>query len=409
MKILLSAYACEPNKGSEPGVGWHWAVELTKLGHDVWVLTRANNQQGIDKEYLTNQQPGNLHFLYYDLPSWVRRWKKGNRWVHLYYLLWQWRAYSVAKGIHAKEKFDLVHHVTFVSVRQPSFMGNLGIPFIFGPVAGGESAPWRLRFHYGVRGFCKDAIRDVVNLFVRFDPLMWRTFNQAQKIYVTSEQTKKLLPPRFRQKAKVQLAIGLDSNEMVEPVDRTKQAGLRILYVGHFLYLKGMGLGLRAFARLAQKVPQARLTMVGEGPDEKRWRKLARELNIADQVDWIPWVDRKGLSEIYERHDLFLFPSLHDSGGMVILEAMSHGLPVVCLDLGGPGVIANDSCSIKVNAMGKTEQQVIEDLSFELIRLARDFLFLRELSIGAIKRVDNLNWEKLVSKIYRMPQAFSGW
>ena len=50
MKILLSAYACEPNKGSEPGVGWHWALELGYLGHDVWVLTRANNRPAIEAE-----------------------------------------------------------------------------------------------------------------------------------------------------------------------------------------------------------------------------------------------------------------------------------------------------------------------------------------------------------------------
>lgn len=43
MKLLLSAYACELNTGSEPGVGWHWAAEVTRLGHEVWVLTRADN------------------------------------------------------------------------------------------------------------------------------------------------------------------------------------------------------------------------------------------------------------------------------------------------------------------------------------------------------------------------------
>ena len=50
MKVLLSAYACEPNKGSEPGVGWNWAIEIARLGHKVWVLTRANNQPSIDSE-----------------------------------------------------------------------------------------------------------------------------------------------------------------------------------------------------------------------------------------------------------------------------------------------------------------------------------------------------------------------
>ena len=76
-------------------------------------------------------------------------------------------AYQVAKQTHFKIQFDCVHHVTFVSVRQPSFMGNLGIPFIFGPVAGGESAPWRLRFGYGLRGLVLDGLRDLLNFMIK--------------------------------------------------------------------------------------------------------------------------------------------------------------------------------------------------------------------------------------------------
>ena len=45
MRILLSAFACAPHSGSEPGVGWHWALELARLGHDVLVLTRARDDR----------------------------------------------------------------------------------------------------------------------------------------------------------------------------------------------------------------------------------------------------------------------------------------------------------------------------------------------------------------------------
>lgn len=400
MKILLSAYACEPNKGSEPGVGWHWALELSKLGHEVWVLTRANNKKVIKKEFEKNQQPSNLHFLYYDLPPWSYRWKKGNHGIHLYYLLWQWGAYKVAKKIHNKEQFNLVHHVTFVSVRQPSFMGNLGIPFIFGPVAGGEKAPWRLRFHYGMRGFLIDAIRDIMNLCVKFDPLMWRTFSQAQKIYATSEQTKQLIPTHFHQKTKLQLAIGLDRKEISKQAQKTNHPDLKILFVGQFLYLKGMGLGIQAFAQFVQQFPGARLTMVGDGPDCNIWQQLTKKLNIANQVDWIPWVNRKELTEIYRRHDIFLFPSLHDSGGMVVLEAMAQGLAVICLKLGGPDLIVNDSCGLKVATVNRTEKEIIGDLSTALLKCSNNPTFLHFLKYGALKQADNFNWHRMVSSIY---------
>lgn len=66
LNILLSAYACEPNKGSEPGIGWNWAIEIAKRGHVVTVLTRGNNKSVITKE---TDLPQNLSFIYYDLPD----------------------------------------------------------------------------------------------------------------------------------------------------------------------------------------------------------------------------------------------------------------------------------------------------------------------------------------------------
>ena len=84
MKILLSAYACEPRKGSEPGVGWSAALLLSDE-HDVWVLTRANNRAAIERELGRCPLP-RLHFVYYDLPSWARWWKRRRRGLQLYYL-----------------------------------------------------------------------------------------------------------------------------------------------------------------------------------------------------------------------------------------------------------------------------------------------------------------------------------
>ena len=97
MKVLLSAYACEPNKGSEPGIGWHWVLEVTRLGHDVWVLTRANNRETIERA-----SPGlpNLHIVYHDPPAWVARLKKKGPFLQLYYAWWQWSAYRRARQLH---------------------------------------------------------------------------------------------------------------------------------------------------------------------------------------------------------------------------------------------------------------------------------------------------------------------
>lgn len=400
MKILLSAYACEPNKGSEPGVGWHWALELAKLGHEVWVLTRANNQPNIEMAWQMAVKPSNLHFCYYDLPNWAKCWKKGNHSVHLYYLLWQWGAYQLAKRIHANQQFDRVHHVTFVSVRQPSFMGNLGIPFIFGPVAGGEAAPWRLRWGYGWRGLLLDGLRDVVNCLVKFDPLMWCTFAQAEKIWVTSKQTQALVPKRYWHKTDIQLAVASELLGTTTLPCRVfdSEKNYRLLYIGRSVYWKGMHLGLPAFAQLLQKLPHARLTMVSKGPDEQHWKKLANDLGIAGQIDWIPWVNRDQLASLYQSHDVFLFPSLHDSGGMVLLEAMAHGLPIVCIDLGGPSVIVTPKCG-RLISPGYDSEDVVANIANALCQIVADIDSYQSMSQAAMDRAVELNWKELVQKV----------
>src|SRR5437764_1125865 len=124
LKILMSAYACEPDRGSEPGVGWRWVLETAALGHEVWVITRASNAANIDRGLALERNNArnklsNLHFSYFDLPLWARWWKRGNFGVHLYYVLWQWGAYRQACALHKAAGFDAVHHITFGVTRHP--------------------------------------------------------------------------------------------------------------------------------------------------------------------------------------------------------------------------------------------------------------------------------------------------
>ena len=400
MKILLSSYACRPNKGSECGVGWHWAVELAR-SHEVWVLTRTKNQEYI-QEKLAIDPIDNLHFAYYDLPNWARWWKSWPGAVYLYYLLWQFGAYLFAKSLSKQITFDLVHHVTFVSVRQPSFMGLLGIPFIFGPVAGGENAPQKLRKSYPIKGRLQDFCRDLVNSGVRFDPLMAITFAKATKIFVTSKQTQALLSPQYRHKSQVQLAIGIDSVDTAVAVSNhlTKVEGLKILFVGRLLYWKGLHFALQALAQLYQNHPDIQLTIIGKGSEEKWLRQQAKQLNINHLIEWIPWIEQQEVMQVYRQHDVFLYPSLHDSGGMVVLESLANGLPVVCLDLGGPGVIVDNSCGRVIKTHNLDESKIVESLKNILQELLENPDVLAQLSKGSSVRALEYRWDKLVTSVY---------
>src|SRR5436190_1039720 len=137
MRVLIGAYACEPSQGSEPAVGWHWAHEAVRAGHDVWVVTRRNNRATIELALAAGDAPV-PHFEYLELPRpflWAKR-RFGHLGLLAYYYFWQVALTAVARRLHRRVGFDIAHHVTFVSDTLPSGLCVLPIPFVWGPVGG---------------------------------------------------------------------------------------------------------------------------------------------------------------------------------------------------------------------------------------------------------------------------------
>jgi glycosyltransferase involved in cell wall biosynthesis len=397
-RILLSAYACEPGKGSEPEVGWNWAIEAARLGHEITVLTRANNRAAIERYHLA--QP-NLKFVFYDLPDWLQRAKHTLIGARLYYVLWQWFAVRHLLKRYSERRFDLVQHVTFVSIRYPSFLGALGIPFYFGPVAGGETVPTQLRSSFSLRQRWVERLRDLSNRFVRVDPLMQYVFRCATKIIVTKE-TLPLIPPQFRNRCQVQLGIGLPGKYADQSLIRQRPArsGLRLLYVGRLVEWKGLGIGLEAVSRLMPTAPEVNLTVIGDGPARRRLEKLAARLQISDRVEWLGWLPRAAVDDYYGSVDLLLFPSMRDSGGLVVLEALAHGLPVLTTDLGGPGMIVNHACGRTITTAGKSGSELVDAFADALQKLAQSPALLRVMSSAATIRAREFSTASSVSSLY---------
>ena len=397
LRVLLSAYACEPSKGSEPGIGWNWALGLARAGHEVWVLTRANNEAAIEQALAAAPEP-NLHFVYYDLPAWARWWKRGARGVRTYYVLWQWGAYRRARRLARQTPLDLVHHLTFGVFRHPSFMGRLGLPFVFGPVGGGETAPRALRRGFPLRGIVADLARDLANWLVRVDPLMASVYRRAAVTLCKTAETLNRIPGRYRDKCRVHLEVGTREDLHPSPRRPARQERFRVLYVGRLVYWKGLHLGMMAFARLLERHPESHLTVVGSGPEYAWLHALARRLGIDAAVTWIPWLERDAVLQVYPRHDVFLYPSLHDSSGNAVLEALAGGLPVVCLELGGPGELVDDACGVRVVA-GESGQ-VVRGLARALGALADEPRLLRRMSASAMRRArSQFSWRRQIERM----------
>jgi glycosyltransferase involved in cell wall biosynthesis len=404
-RILLSAHSCAPSVGSEPGIGWNWAQAIAAEGHRVTVITRAVNRARI--EALCRGECRNPEFVFHDLSPVTQKLYKlplGN-WI--YYLLWQYTAAKRAVELHRAEKFDQVQHITWGSFRAPSFMGRLGIPFVFGPVGGGEDTPKLLRKGMGWRGRFWDFLRRLSNRLLALDPFMRCTFADASMVLAATRETLRQIPSAYRQKARVQPAAGVipiavQNRSSTRPLGpyQERRAALEILNVGRLVPYKGLHLALRALAALGEKRMAVRFTVIGSGYDAPRLKRMARRLNLGDCVRWIPWMPREDLLRTVSDFDLFLFPSLHDSGGMAVLEALSSGLPVVCLDLGGPSEFVDDTCGRVVRTSGADEGRVVADIAASLAEFLEDRSKLKRLSKCASERAKSFTWEEHVRNVY---------
>jgi len=404
LRVLISAYACEPGKGSEPGVGWNHVQPAARL-HDVWVMTRSKNRALIEVALAANPMP-NVHWIYLDLPRWASFWKKGQRGVRLYYSLWQFVAYWKARELHREVDFDLVHHVTIVNYWLPTFLPFLSVPFVWGPVGGGESTPRGFRGSFSLYGRINEALRDFARALAELSPIARVAARRAAIALAATPETAARLQALGCKNVRVLAEGALSEQEILRlrAIPPTTGGPFRVVSVGRLLHWKGFELGLRAFARFQARVPQAEYWLFGDGPERQRLERLAIELGVEKHVVFWGTVPRNCVFEKLAECDVLLFPSFHDTGGSVILEAMAAGRPVICLDLGGPALRVTDATGIKVAALNP--EQTITDLTAALLRLEADPIHRAQLAQAGRLRVEQeFNADRRCETLARLYQG----
>jgi glycosyltransferase involved in cell wall biosynthesis len=334
VRVVAFAYACEPERGSEPGAGWAWARMIAAFG-EVTVITRANNRNAIEAILPTTPERDRLEFVYVDLPSWARFWKRGSRGIHLYYVLWQAAALRVVRRRHRSQPFDVVWHLTMANAWMGSMAPLLDLPFIYGPIGGGVKTPRRLIPMLGARGILKEAAYALLQTLSPYlNPFERLAERRARLILVQNAETRNWLRSACRDKAVV-----FPNAVIPAPTRRWRsRAGSSVaLFAGQLVPGKAVLLAIRAMAHL----PDWHLMICGAGPEEPRLRRLVCEMRLDERVTFKGWVERSELLRIMaEDVDVFLFPSLHDQSPWVLHEARAVGLPVVCLEGCGATLLA---------------------------------------------------------------------
>ena len=366
MKLLLSAYACEPHRGTELGNGWNWALNTAKLGYEVWCLTTVEGRESIEKEVERLAMP-NLHIVFVELPAWIDKAFEYHLGFYPHYIYWQQRAYQKAKELDKEIDFDLVHHVTIGSLQMGTALWRLNKPLIFGPAGGGQEAPKAFRKYF--YGWWKtEVLRSWISkLLLLVNPDVKQTMRRASLILTTNEDTYNMAKSLGAMNPQMFLDTSLPE-DFYPPAypERAPSKEFKILWVGRLFARKGLPLVLEALRHVRKDIP-FKLTILGDGHMHDMVPQFIKENELQDKVDWkgqVPWDEVK---RAYTESDLFMFCSLRDSSAAQFLEAMAYGLPVLTLDLHGGKNLVPDNAGIKVPVT--TPEQTVQTLASAVEKL----------------------------------------
>lgn len=393
LKIIVSAYGCEPNKGSESGTGWFW-VECMAKHFELWVITRSNNEENIVNN-ISDEIRENVHFVYYDLPNSITKLKKREKGFYWYYFLWQKGIVKIAKQLVKENKVDYAMHLTFGSIWLPTYMHKVGCPFIWGPVGGGESIPDCYLSKFSFKQQLVQRGRKILINSSNINPGMQSRCKKAELIIARTQDTVAALPKRYRDKIVVMLETAV-ANNVIEELAPTQEGSvdkekLQIIYSGRLIPLKAVDIAISAINKMKNR-DKVEFTIIGKGFLKKELEDLVRQLGLQERVKFVGELPREQVLNKLKEADIFLFPSLKEGGTWALMEAMAAGLPCVCMNTSGMHVITDDKSAIRIEP--QTREQTAIQMAAALDVLVNNPVQAREMGRKARERIENeFTWE----------------
>jgi len=391
-RILLLAYACSPDHGSEAGIGWNHALEMSKY-FDVSVISLKHPYGRNILRYFRRHGlvPGlRFHFV---SKNWCERILTRIPGVRYFaYRTWNRRALGMARRLHETVGFDLVHHLNYCGYREPGYLWKLDVPFVWGPVGGTQNYPLRFLLEADLVGAICEAVRTALNtLQLRFSPRVRQAARRATVLMAANSTNQHDFERVHRVRPVLFLETGVKTVSERAGRVRSESQPLRILWSGQLAAWKGLSLLIKALARVPKDVPWE-VRILGQGRLERRYQRLARRLNVDEQITWMGWRPHRQALVQYDWADLFAFTSLRDTSGNVVLESLAAGVPVICLDHQGVHDIVTDDCGIKIPVTHPRD--VTARLAEAITSLARDTEQRARLAEGALDRAREYLWSR---------------
>jgi len=385
--VLLVAYACEPNQTSEPGVGWNFSKEISK-SYNTIVLTRENNRKVIEESNRTNAT-----FIYYDLPTFFMKLKKktpmGAQW---YYALWQWGAYRYAKNyiLKSEASVDLLHHLNFANIwlSPPSYLVKK--PFVWGPIGGGDYIPAKFFGSLNFKSIAQESAYFLINQISRFSILAFWTRKKTNAFLFRTESTKNNFP---KMNGKIFQTISETASVTAEYHPKLASKTINAICVGRLIYFKGFMLAVKGFHAFLDNGGQGELEIFGDGPEKERIAEYIKQNNLEKKIHLKGFVDNSEIKRKMKEASVLLHPSFREGGSWSIMEAMSFGMPVICLNTSGPKDMVTKKCGVLINLV--SSEQIVKSIGEALSKLQNDPELFELLSNNATNRIkEEYNWER---------------
>jgi len=400
MKILVTAIACSPVFGSEAYVGWS-AVRALSRNHELWVIINKQGREGVQAAVTKGEVPASIHFIYHGrsqeefdrtfLTPWHpnRLVARLSNWLN--YLEWNNGLLDLGRKLHAKIGFDLVHHITYATWRVGSPLVRLGLPFVWGPIGGGEYMPLPFVPILSAPGAAFEILRKVSDLVSTFSRNVRRTARFSSHIFVANKETEsradRLRGRKMGISRLLQVFFTEESIAKFSDDHETKsfEGTLRFFAGGMLEGRKGIALAIRALFEVRAAGVPFEYAFGGNGPERRYLASLAERLGLSSSIHFSDgFYGDAYVTRLRETH-VYLMPSLRDTASITLMEAMLAGCVPIVLDTGGPGEIVNEECGFKILPL--SPRYVIEQIRKIIVSIDADRRILKRLSRAATDRI----------------------
>ena len=391
MRILISAIACHPSGGSEGYVGWAAVTALVKK-HHLTVLTHVSSREAILSAMETHPSRERISFHFIGKPH---RWHP-NRMVArlqswLDYRNWCVEARKTAARLVSESHFDLGHHVTYATWRMGSPLAGLGIPWVFGPIGGGEVFPKAFFGILSLQARIFEGLRSFSGWLGRHSPRIRFQVKDAATVIASNSETARMVAQFRVTENRIQILsqsfLSCSKRDSFSSGPKPPvENGLLIFAGGNLEGRKGVAIVLHALVKLRNYGIPFHFVYGGQGPEYSSLCGLARSLGFEEATVSLGTIFsfEQYRKQLQESH-IYLLPSLRESAGLTLAEAMLSGCVPVVASCGGPAMLVNENCGFALPPTNPEE--LAQGIANVLTQLWRSPELLQRLSHASVERV----------------------